>query len=108
MEPAANRNNKFGQEGEQASDWEVVEWVNAEGKLCPEPLLLGRQALARVQCGQIIAVRSTDPHSELDFEVFALRAGHELIDVKQTEGRWVFFLRKSGDANASDSIVAKG
>ena len=80
---------------EPGSGWDIAQWVDARGKLCPEPLLLGRRALDGIDSGQIIAVHSTDPHSELDFEVFAQRTGHRLLEVRQVDGCWVFFLRKA-------------
>ncbi len=91
MESAANPNDELAAK----STLEVTRWVDARGKLCPEPLLMGRRAIDQVESGQIVAVRSTDPHSELDFEVFVLRTGHELAEMRQTGDEWVFWLRKA-------------
>lgn len=52
--------------------------IDARGLLCPEPLVLCRQALGEIADGGTIHVLATDPHAEIDFEVFARRTRHGL------------------------------
>ncbi len=68
--------------------------VDARGLICPEPLVHARAALARLAGGDVLEVLATDPHAELDFEVFCLRSGHELLKRARAGGEWSFWIRK--------------
>lgn len=74
---------------------QVSRRVDARGLECPQPLLLARTALKEVAVGEIVVVVATDPHAALDFEVFCMRTGHEMIDQCSSEDEWTFWLRKS-------------
>jgi tRNA 2-thiouridine synthesizing protein A len=54
--------------------------IDASGLLCPEPLVLCRQALDELEPGALVHVVATDPHAEIDFEVFARRSRHRLLE----------------------------
>ena len=68
--------------------------LDASGLICPEPVLRARQALRSLGANEVLEVVATDPHSELDFEVFCARSGHELLQVLREEGRWRFRIRR--------------
>ncbi|HKJ17422.1 MAG TPA: sulfurtransferase TusA family protein [Xanthomonadales bacterium] len=53
--------------------------INASGLLCPEPLVQCKQALDQLEPGESVHVIATDPHAEIDFEVFARRTSNQLI-----------------------------
>lgn len=53
--------------------------IDASGLLCPEPLVLCKQALDELDPGAYVHVIATDPHAEIDFEVFARRTRHRLV-----------------------------
>ena len=46
--------------------------VDAIGKPCPMPLLLLKKQLKKVSSKQIILVKSSDPHSEIDISRYCL------------------------------------
>ncbi len=71
--------------------------VDARGLLCPQPLLLARQRLAGLSAGEVVEVVATDPHAELDFEVFCVRSGHQLLARSHAGGEWRFWIRKRAD-----------
>ncbi len=71
--------------------------VDARGLICPQPLLLARQRLAAMAGGEVVEVRATDPHAELDFEVFCLRSGHRLVSRSRAGGEWTFWIEKRAD-----------
>lgn len=52
--------------------------LDACGLQCPLPLLKAKQALNRMNAGEVLLVRATDPGSERDFQVFCRQAGHAL------------------------------
>jgi tRNA 2-thiouridine synthesizing protein A len=71
-----------------------AEQLDASGLTCPMPLLKAKQALNRLPAGALLKVIATDPGSVRDFEVFARQSGHELIESRQSPGRFEFLLRK--------------
>ena len=52
--------------------------VDATGLLCPQPLALLKQALDSLQSGESVTISVTDPHAELDFEIWCERMSHGL------------------------------
>jgi len=67
--------------------------VDARDVVCPLPVLRTKLAIAEMQCGETVLTTATDPHSELDFEVFCERCGHELLRTRQEHGGWSFLIR---------------
>jgi tRNA 2-thiouridine synthesizing protein A len=57
----------------------AVRKVDACGLMCPEPLILCRQAIDTIAGGERVYVTATDPHAEIDFEVFTRRSGHAFV-----------------------------
>ena len=70
--------------------------VDARGLICPQPLVHTKRRLEAMAAGEVVKVLATDPHAELDFEVFCLRSGHQLIDRNRVAGEWTFWIRKRG------------
>lgn len=68
--------------------------LDLSGLTCPMPLLKTKQALNRMQSGEVIMVTATDPGSERDFEVFARQSGNALIEMRKDEGSFQYWLRK--------------
>jgi len=71
--------------------------LDCTGDLCPMPIYKASQALAKMQVGEVLLVRCTDPGSVLDFPAFANQTQHDLLEVEEPEeGVQVFYLRKGG------------
>jgi len=68
--------------------------VDARGLDCPMPLLRAKQALNRMNRGQQLLLRCTDPGSRRDFEVFARQSGHLLLSSQQQGDELRFVLEK--------------
>ena len=68
--------------------------IDARGLLCPEPLVLCRQALMEIDPGCAVHVVATDPHAEIDFEVFTRRTRHELVRSEWLDGEYHVLIRK--------------
>ena len=49
------------------------------GLNCPLPILRTKKALARLDSGQVLAVRTTDPHAGRDFQAFCQQTGNALL-----------------------------
>lgn len=71
--------------------------VDASGTLCPEPILRARAGLARIAPGGVIAVITTDPLAEVDFEVFCQRTGHDLLAIEAAGNGQRFLIRRSSE-----------
>lgn len=77
----------------------AVTEVDARGLQCPLPLLKAKQALNKMNAGDLLRVLSTDAGSVRDFEVFARQTGHALLEsTTLTSGSapgFMFLLRKA-------------
>lgn len=57
--------------------------VDARGLKCPLPILRAKKALAGLESGQVLQVRTTDINAIRDFQAFCRQTGNTLI--KQEE-----------------------
>ena len=74
---------------------EVTETLlDASGLTCPMPLLKAKQALNRMQSGELLRVIATDPGSVRDFEVFSSQSGNDLLESRQEDGSYFYLLKK--------------
>lgn len=55
--------------------------INAEGLLCPIPVLKLAKKAMQVAKGEVILLRATDPISPLDAEHFCNQKGYEFLGV---------------------------
>jgi tRNA 2-thiouridine synthesizing protein A len=65
------------------------------GLKCPLPALKTRKALSRLRPGDELVVECTDPLSSIDIPNLLRETGDQLLDNEQTDGRFVFRIRKS-------------
>lgn len=70
-------------------------FVDARGLKCPQPLLLAAQAIKKMEQGQILLLEATDPHTDLDLEVWCERFAHKLLQVEENDFLFRFWIRKS-------------
>jgi tRNA 2-thiouridine synthesizing protein A len=80
----------------QFKEIQVDESLDAVGLTCPLPLLKAKQALNKLQSGQVLSVVCTDPGSVRDFQVFAKQSGHILLQTKVEGGQYRYWLKKAG------------
>lgn len=64
------------------------------GLACPLPLLKAKQALNKMNSGEVLQVSATDKGSWRDFDVFARQSGHELVSRSEEDGIFVYLLKK--------------
>ena len=76
-------------------DIEVNQSLDTCGLSCPLPLLKTKQALNRLETGQVLSIVCTDPGSVRDFEVFSKQSGHQLLDSLQEEGKYYYWFKKA-------------
>lgn len=53
--------------------------IDASGLNCPMPILRTKKALAKMQSGQVLSVKTTDQHAKDDFQAFCQQTGNTLL-----------------------------
>lgn len=70
------------------------DYLDAKGLDCPLPLLKAKQALNRLDSGQILYVEATDQGSVRDFDAFARQSGNDLCYSESLNNEFRFWLKK--------------
>ncbi|MEM6938311.1 MAG: sulfurtransferase TusA family protein, partial [Pseudomonadota bacterium] len=65
------------------------------GLWCPEPVVRARIALTELAPGERLELLATDPHAELDIEVFCATSGHQLLRVERRDDEWRFEIARA-------------
>lgn len=68
--------------------------LDVQGLNCPLPILRTKKALAEMETGQVLRVLATDPGSLKDFPAFAKQTGNELVEQKEENRVFEFFLKR--------------
>lgn len=73
---------------------EPDETIDCVGLYCPQPLFQTREAIDRLEPGQILELLADDPAAEEDIKRFAKRTGHILLSYEKMEDGIQRFLLK--------------
>ncbi len=73
----------------------VIKRVDCLGLFCPMPIVKTRDAIRELLVGDVLEMLSDDPASEPDMKSWAVRTGHELVEVSHDGGVYRFFVRKT-------------
>lgn len=68
--------------------------LDVKGLNCPLPILRTKKALAEMETGQVLRVQATDPGSVKDFAAFAKQTGNELLEQKEENRVFEFYLKR--------------
>ena len=68
--------------------------LDTSGLVCPEPLMLVRNAVRDMTTGDVLYVLATDPATERDFTNFCRFLGHEMLSHESSGGTHHYRLRK--------------
>jgi len=69
--------------------------LDARGLNCPLPIVRAKKSMNELTGGQTLRVVATDPGSVKDFESFCKQTGNELLDTSESNGEFVFLIKKS-------------
>lgn len=69
--------------------------LDASGLLCPEPVMMLHKVMREAMVGNIVEVIATDPSTLRDIPKFCLFLGHELVEQKETDTQYFFYIRKN-------------
>ncbi len=68
--------------------------LDVRGLSCPMPLLKTKKGLNALPAGALLRVFTTDPGSVRDFRVFCTQSVHDLLEVEEREGEFIFLLKR--------------
>jgi len=68
--------------------------LDVRGLKCPLPVLRAKKSLADMVSGQVLKILATDPAADLDFKVFSMQSGNELLSAQESGAEFVFFMKK--------------
>lgn len=68
--------------------------LDVKGLNCPLPILRTKKALAEMETGKVLRVLATDPGSLKDFPAFAKQTGNELLEQKEVNRVFEFYLKR--------------
>ncbi len=68
--------------------------LDARGLECPQPVIDCRHKLKQMLDGQTLHIIANDPNTALDFEVFCMRTGHQLLASHTDSATDIHFLIK--------------
>lgn len=76
------------------TDIYIDERLDACGLACPLPLLKAKQALNRLEPGQVLEVKATDAGSVRDFRAYADLSAHQLISTEEVDQVFIHIFRR--------------
>ena len=78
------------------TDLKTVTTLDALGKPCPWPLVLTKQALKTVLCGDELCILTDDALAELDIRALCERDGHDFVSLQRKPeiGAFTICIRK--------------
>ncbi|MFQ5886355.1 MAG: sulfurtransferase TusA family protein [Anaerolineae bacterium] len=69
--------------------------LDCRGLLCPMPIIRISNAIRELEVGQVLEMVATDPGSKADMEAWEKHTGHEILDTKEDDGLFRFYVRKT-------------
>lgn len=70
--------------------------LDATNLNCPMPILRCKKGLSEINPAQILKITATDPGSVKDFQAFCKQTGHELLQLDDADGVFIFYIKKHG------------
>ena len=70
--------------------------LDARRLLCPMPVIRLQEFVSKVQCGDLIEVRCTDPGARSDIPAWCRINGHQLVGIEDGREELVITIRVSG------------
>ncbi len=68
--------------------------LDCRGLLCPIPVVRTSKEMKGLQPGQVLKMVATDRGAVTDIPAWAADTGNELVESREENGTYVFFIRK--------------
>lgn len=75
----------------------MVDWnheLDAQGLLCPEPVMMLHKKVREMAPGDVLKVTATDPSTTRDIPKFCNFLKHELVEQNQEGELYYYYIRK--------------
>lgn len=69
--------------------------LDLKGLNCPLPILRIKQALTRMDSGEVVRVVGTEPGTEREVEILCKQGGHQLLEFKEEDKEFIYIIRKN-------------
>ena len=73
----------------------VDQVLDAKGLACPMPIVKTKKAMNNLEAGQVLEVQTTDKGAKSDLTAWTKSTGHILLDSKEEENVFTFYIQKS-------------
>ncbi|MFC0016070.1 MULTISPECIES: sulfurtransferase TusA family protein [Allobacillus] len=73
----------------------IEKTLDAKGLACPMPVVRTKKTIDEIESGQILEVVATDAGSKSDITAWTKSSGHELVDMKEEDGVFYFYIKKA-------------
>lgn len=80
--------------GEMELETNPMAVVDCIGLYCPMPIAMTKEAIERLEIGEVLMVEADDPAAEEDIRRWANRVGHEIVKFEKDDGVMRFYIRK--------------
>ncbi len=68
--------------------------LDAQGLMCPEPLMLVRNRVREMKPGEVLYITATDPSTHRDLVNYCRFIGHELLQAQTSHAPLEYWIRK--------------
>ncbi|OYD08089.1 sulfurtransferase TusA family protein [Paludifilum halophilum] len=68
--------------------------IDAKGLSCPMPIVRAKKGIDELKPGQVMELQSTDKGSLNDFQSWVKQTNHELLETKEDNGVYTFYVKK--------------
>ena len=72
----------------------VADTLDAQGLLCPMPIVKAAKAIKGIAVGEVLKVLATDRGALADFPAWADDTGNELVDSRKEDGVFIFYIKR--------------
>ena len=73
----------------------ITKTLDAKGLACPMPIVKTKKAMDSINSGEVLEVVVTDKGALNDFPAWAVSGGHTIIEQKQENDAFVFYIQKA-------------
>ncbi|WP_188207397.1 sulfurtransferase TusA family protein [Alkalibacillus aidingensis] len=73
---------------------EITKTLDAKGLACPMPIVRTKKAIEDINSGEVLEVHATDVGAKSDLTAWTKSSGHDLIESKEDNGVYKFYIRK--------------
>lgn len=73
----------------------ITKTLDVKGLACPMPIVKTKKMMDAINSGEVLEVFVTDKGALNDFPAWATSGGHKIIDQKDENGAFVFYIQKA-------------